>query len=214
MTTGARAPKQVTPYQGWTTTFNNYSEHEYAVFLQWCRDRATSREFYYVIGREVGASGTPHLQCACWQPTRFRFPTAKNSAKVTEFRETDSLFKEFRHKMHNEGMRGTPAQAFEYCMKDDNYMTNAEVVERKYVAVSELDRLYALHRDFLHAERNKAYAWYDFLEKTWSHNWYLRNYDLKLGYRIPAETLAAMNETFSWCGDIVGVTTRRTLVVG
>lgn len=214
MTTAARAPKQVTPYEGWTTTFNNYSEHEYAVFLQWCRDRASSREFYYVIAREVGDSGTPHLQCAFWQPTRFRFPTARNSAKVREFVTTDKLFREFRHKMHNEGMRGTPAQAFEYCMKDDDYTTNATVVERKYVAVSELDRLYGLHSEFLVAERIKASAWWTFIDHTYSHNWYLRNYDLKLGYRIPADVLAAMNETFSWCGDGVNVTTRRALSVG
>lgn len=213
MTDAARAQKQITPAMGWCSTFNNYGPDEYQVLLQWCMDRASSRKFFYVIGREIAGTGTPHLQCAFWEPKRWRFPTAKNSAKVQEYRECDKLFQSFRQKLHNEAMKGTPVQAFEYCMKEDDYVTNATVVERQYVSVEEMDRLYGLHRSFLIAERIKARAWWRFIDNTYSHNWYLRNYDLKLGYRIPADDLAELNMSFAWCGDRVVTTTCRSLKI-
>jgi len=42
----------------WVGTLNNYSAEQYAQVTDWA-----SNQIYAVIGKEVGASGTPHLQC-------------------------------------------------------------------------------------------------------------------------------------------------------
>ncbi len=45
----------------WCFTLNNYSDEEYKALLAKYEDEA-SQIRYIVIGKEVGANGTPHLQ--------------------------------------------------------------------------------------------------------------------------------------------------------
>lgn len=206
----ACARKQLSPHTGWCSTLNNYTNEELQALLAWCRDRSGERKFWYVVGEEVGASGTPHLQCAFFDEKRWRFPTAKNKCNSPEKREVNTLFQMFRHKFHNEAMRGAPQQAFEYCMKDGKYHTNCKVENRRYVSCAELDRLWYEHREFLHAERVKAHAWFDFINDVWFST---KNYDMNLGYIVPDDTYRAINETFAWCGDQMTCVTVRRLTV-
>lgn len=77
-------------------TLNNYTEDELEEVKLWeCR--------YLIFGKEVGESGTPHLQgYVC-------FDNAKTLA---------TLKKKFQTRAHWEVARGTPKQASEYCEKD------------------------------------------------------------------------------------------------
>ena len=50
--------KQIPPAIRWCFTFNNYSTDEYNSIVPKFRLLAK----YYIIGKEVGESGTPHLQ--------------------------------------------------------------------------------------------------------------------------------------------------------
>lgn len=199
MCSAARA--QVSPHYGWCSTLNNYTEDEFETLQTWCNIRAEQRKFLFVIGREVGASGTPHLQCAFWDEKRWRFPSAKNSTIVSSAKDAETSFKSFRHKFHNESMRGSPQQAFEYCMKEGEFVSNCVIHEQRYVSVEELDRVYHEHREFLHLDQTKSLAWFRFLKWTSNDIWALKNYDLVRGYRIPLCTLMAINDILGWCGD-------------
>lgn len=210
MSSGARA--QVSPHRGWCSTLNNYTDDEYATLIAWCNIRAEQRKFRFVIGREVAASGTPHLQCAFWDENRWRFPTAKNSAIVASTRDVETCFKTFRHKFHNETMRGTPQQAFEYCMKEGDFVTNCVIGEQRYVSVEELDRVYHAHRDFLNLDRQKSRAWWSYLAATSNDDWALRNFSLKRGYRISLPQVVAINSIIGWNGDALRTTSVCTLM--
>lgn len=76
-------------------TLNNYTPEEEAAVSAWeCK--------YLVFGKEVGESGTPHLQgYVCF-----------------ENQKTVSAMKKYSKRAHWETARGTPQQAIEYCKKD------------------------------------------------------------------------------------------------
>ena len=87
-------------------TLNNYNDDQYAQivnFLSACK--------YYVIGKEVGASGTPHLQGYC------EFPNSRSFKAVHR-----ALFN-----AHIETRRGSAEQASDYCKKDGDYIEHGEI---------------------------------------------------------------------------------------
>jgi len=86
--------------RGWVFTINNWTPtHEEAL--------RTLDSQYIVWGREVGATGTPHLQGFVQLKSRY------SRAKLSK-----------QHGMgtaHLELAKGTPQQAADYCKKDGNY---------------------------------------------------------------------------------------------
>ena len=86
-------------------TLNNYTEHDVEQFKSLDHVRAQ------IIGKEVGESGTPHLQGAIL----FDRPILFNKLK--------KLFP----RAHFERMLGTPEQAFRYCQKDGDYWSCGEL---------------------------------------------------------------------------------------
>jgi len=82
-----------------TLTLNNYTEDEYDLFKQNLIDHCK----FAVLGREVGAEGTKHLQ------------GAGVLKKQTSFSTLKMLFP----KAHLENMRGSPDQNLTYCTKED-----------------------------------------------------------------------------------------------
>lgn len=92
-------------------TLNNYVEEEDVPRISaWLEEEAK----YWIIGREVGDSGTPHLQ------------------GYASFRGR-CTFKHVRDKLgsrcHIEGSRGTARQNREYCSKGGNFITGGDINE-------------------------------------------------------------------------------------
>lgn len=87
----------------WCFTLNNPTEGEKEALSDLCNSEHVQ---YAVIGREVGESGTPHLQGYIWFTDR----KTRNQAKAV-----------IGDRAHLEVTRGTHQQASDYCKKDGDY---------------------------------------------------------------------------------------------
>ena len=90
--------------KNWVFTLNNYSEQDVARLRECFGDETTYQ--YAVFGREVGKCGTRHLQGAVCCTSR---------------RSLQYVRRTIDQQAHFEIMRGTSAQAAEYCKKDGQY---------------------------------------------------------------------------------------------
>lgn len=90
----------------WCFTLNNYTQEEYDSLLS-----AETR--YSVIGKEVGASGTPHLQGFFYFTKNVRL----------------SGVRKLSGRAHWEIARGSCAQASDYCKKDGDFVETGECPE-------------------------------------------------------------------------------------
>lgn len=88
----------------WCFTLNNYKEDDFDNILK------NPNFKYVVVGREVGESGTPHLQ---------GFLIYKNKCRF-------SAIKKILPQAHIEAARGDAYTAAKYCMKDENYKEAGE----------------------------------------------------------------------------------------
>lgn len=94
--------KRDSPKKRWCFTLNNYSDEEYSGLLQFLRDSTE----YFIVGKEVGDSGTPHLQ---------GYFICKNKTRFTSLRNSIS------ERAHIEPARGTPNHNRVYCSKGGDY---------------------------------------------------------------------------------------------
>lgn len=85
-------------------TLNNYKNDDYSKLLQFCE----KCQFKYIIGKEVGESGTPHLQGYI------------EFGKQLSFKQ----IKEINNEMHFERPLGSRTDNIKYCSKDGDYVTN------------------------------------------------------------------------------------------
>ena len=92
----------------WVWTLNNYTDDELAAIEQRQSSLGEDGDFQYIVfGREIGESGTPHLQgyCIC-----------------TRRRSLSWIKSKIGQRIHAERMLGTSKQASEYCKKDGDYV--------------------------------------------------------------------------------------------
>jgi hypothetical protein len=89
--------------RGWVFTLNNYTDEQYQTIWEQSEPYAT----YIIIGKEVGASGTPHLQ------GYLEMRNAKTMRAVKNLLATPQI--------HLEPRRGTVKQAADYCKKDGSF---------------------------------------------------------------------------------------------
>lgn len=87
----------------WCFTINNYSDDDQARLRIFHNDNPTS---YLIFGREVAASGTPHLQGFVVFPTNRRLNNVKRTICP---------------RGHFEIARGTSKQAADYCKKEGDF---------------------------------------------------------------------------------------------
>jgi len=82
----------------WCFTLNNWTQEEYDAMI-------TTPAVYLVIGKEIGKTGTPHLQ---------GFATFQTMQRM-------SAMQKISKRAHWETAYGTTEQAAEYCKKDGDY---------------------------------------------------------------------------------------------
>lgn len=92
-----------TRYRDYIVVINNWTEQEYNILIKDCETKAS----YAVIGKEVGESGTPHLQC---------FIYWKNQREFTAMRK-----KHPRAHLERKSKNSTFKQTSDYCKKDGDY---------------------------------------------------------------------------------------------
>lgn len=88
----------------WCLTLNNYNVSDIDTMTQWFKDN----KFTYIIGKEVGEKGTPHLQIYIERKNAIRFNTLKKAFP----------------KCHIEKARGTADDNYKYCSKEGNFNSN------------------------------------------------------------------------------------------
>lgn len=88
--------------KNWCVTLNNYTEDE----LQGIQDFGRSECDYWIVGEEVGESGTPHLQCYFQLRSKRTMRQLKHGVG---------------DRAHCEVARGSPEQNRTYCAKDGTF---------------------------------------------------------------------------------------------
>lgn len=89
----------------WAFTLNNWTPEEEQELIKYFGTVAQ-----YILGREVGEEGTPHLQ------GYVEFPNARAFNSI----------KKLMPRAHIEKARGNRKQNFDYCSKDGDYTTNID----------------------------------------------------------------------------------------
>ncbi len=94
-----KSSKQISPAIRWCFTLNNYTEQESSSLVLTIRDRCKKA----IVAKEVGASGTPHLQ------GYIEFKTKSRPKSVFMF-----------NRIHFEKAKGNAQQNYDYCSKDND----------------------------------------------------------------------------------------------
>jgi len=92
----------------WCFTLNNYSEDEYTKIIE----SAEESTKYWIIGKEIGDSGTPHLQ---------GYVSLRRRSSLSYVRNL------FGSRIHFEVARGSARQNREYCSKDGNFREGGNI---------------------------------------------------------------------------------------
>lgn len=110
--------------RAWVFTLNNYTEEEYENVLSQCL-----KSLEYIIGKEVGDQGTPHLQGYVRYKTQKLFTTMQNAFP----------------RAHLEPAKGGTQANYNYCSKSGNFETNIKnkIDIRKQIK----DRLISRYKD-------------------------------------------------------------------
>lgn len=119
---------RLSPAKRWCFTLNNYSDSDYNDILAICLDGSIVSK--YIVGKEVGESGTPHLQ-------GFVYFVKKHRPK--------EIFK--NEKIHWEKSKGSDDDNADYCSKDGNYRSNMKV--RKPLKILKEDQLFSWQKDIV-----------------------------------------------------------------
>lgn len=99
---GEKAPRQV-QYKQWIAVLNNWTDEEYRNLHEWCTKHCEK----FIIGKEMGAGGTNHLQIAFILYKKARMDEIKRACQCT--------------RLHLEKMGGTWEDQ-KYCMKEGDYI--------------------------------------------------------------------------------------------
>ncbi len=106
-------PRQISPANAWCFTLNNYtkSEHE---FLS-SKLLSLSEKYLYIVGKEVGEQGTPHLQ---------GYVALRDAKKKFRPLPAFAVERDGKNAMHFERAKGSTRQNYFYCSKEGDFITN------------------------------------------------------------------------------------------
>lgn len=102
-------PKRISPSNSWCFVHNNYGPDDMDQMVQVFE----LHDVNYVIGYEIGKSGTPHLQG--WVASKI---------KTYKFRPMELFNKDLPFKVHYEKCRKSEQTNINYCSKDKDFRTN------------------------------------------------------------------------------------------
>lgn len=106
--------------RNWCFTLNNYTNEEYEFICNICCGEETGAEGspvrYIVVGKEVGDSGTPHLQ---------GYVELRAATRLTGVKKILGA-----DRVHLESRKGTAVQAAQYCKKQDAMFYEAGIAPR------------------------------------------------------------------------------------
>ena len=103
-----KPPKQESAKSNWCLTLNNWTDQEYGEIKELFSSNSSN---IWIIGKEIGENGTPHLQMFCFFASKIRFTAIK---KVND-------------RLHVEKMISTRVKNLIYCAKDGDYETNTRI---------------------------------------------------------------------------------------
>lgn len=108
-------PKQQSAKKRWCLTLNNYTEDEEKVLVEWISSNSSA-----ILGKEVGESGTPHIQGYFELKRKLRFTALKKVACMK--------------RCHLEEAKGNREQNEVYCSKGNVIINTLESknVNKKY----------------------------------------------------------------------------------
>lgn len=152
-TSSSETKKQCDAKTRWCFTLNNYSEKEYEEMIS-ALSVTTVR---YVVGKEIGKSGTPHLQGYYETINRSRPTCLKLSHK----------------RCHFEGARGTDVQNYKYCIKDGDFVemgfTKTWKIKNKITIIKSIKKeqffewqkdVYKIWEDFKNNREDRIINWF------------------------------------------------------
>lgn len=105
--------RQISPANAWCFTLNNYTKTEYE-FLS-SRFLSVSEKYLYIVGKEVGEQGTPHLQ---------GYVALRNAKKKFRPLPAFAVERDGKNAMHFERAKGSTRQNYFYCSKEGDFITN------------------------------------------------------------------------------------------
>lgn len=110
----------------WCFTLNHFADDELADLASLCVETQPGHLRYLVVGREVGETGTPHLQ---------GYLELKSKQFLTWLRDHVSS------RAHFEPRRGTREEARDYCMKDGDWLETGEWKEEERGRRRDIERM-------------------------------------------------------------------------
>jgi len=97
------SPKKEIQRKRYVFTLNNYTNTEYELIEAMFKVECSK----WIIGKEIGENGTPHLQCFC------RFKSNKRFSSI----------KKYCPRLHIEVCRGNDKVNYEYCSKEGDFIS-------------------------------------------------------------------------------------------
>lgn len=95
--------------------------------LQFSKISEKNPNFKYIVGKEVGEQGTPHLQGYIQSNKKFR--------PLPQFK----VMRDNKQAMHFERAKGNAMQNFRYCSKDGDFVSN---MDRPYMNEEEAQKIW------------------------------------------------------------------------
>lgn len=143
-TNSTETKKQCEAKTRWCFTLNNWTEKEYDEMIS----KLSVNCERFIVGKEIGEKGTPHLQGYYETLNRSRPTCLKLSHKRTHF----------------EGAKGTDVQNYKYCSKENKFVDKGFTIAWKIKNKITKVKTIALE-DFFDWQKDIHKLWCDFVKK-------------------------------------------------
>lgn len=166
-------PRAVGSQVNWCFTLNNYTEEEYDRTIEVCEANCK----YWIIGKEVGDSGTPHLQ---------------GYASLLRRRNLRDVRDLYGTRFHFEGARGSARSNREYCSKGGDFREGGTIPQ-----VAKSQSRDELARSFRSAYGRGNAGLVEFADSN-PGSWYYSGYNLLRNTQLLVQPIHRPDITVRW----------------